>query len=62
MNIFARFSKNKVRDMENDLINLNHNRICRCRQCKKQRRKEIKVSCAFLFPLVGLMVLISALF
>ena len=62
MNIFARFSKNKVRAMENDVINLNHKRICNCRECKKQRRKDIKVSCAFLFPLIGLMALISALF
>ena len=59
MNIFARFSRNRVNPNDNIYIRQNHKRLCRCRNCRKERRKEIKVSCAFLFPLLGIMAILS---
>lgn len=61
MNIFARFHRNKVGTFD-DYPNIsNHKKICGCRQCRKYRRKEIKVSCAFLMPLVSIIAFIGAL-
>jgi len=61
MNIFARFSRNKVVSMDNISANTSHKKLCSCRRCKKQRRKELKISCAFLFPLFAIIAFLSAL-
>lgn len=60
MNIFARFHRNKVhpRDVISDP---NHKQLCICKQCKKYRKKELKVSCTFLMPLVAIIGMLSAL-
>ena len=59
MNIFARFSRNRVNPNDNIYIRQNHKRLCRCRNCRNVRKKEMKVSCAFLMPLIGLITILS---
>lgn len=59
MNIFARFSRNRVDPIDNVYIRENHKRLCKCRNCRNARKKEIKVSCAFLFPLLGIITVLS---
>ena len=62
MNIFARFHRNKVDSFENSRKITEHRKLCNCRICKKKRKKDLKVSCAFLMPLVGIMAIIASIF
>lgn len=60
MNIFARFHRNKVHPID-EISHPNHKQLCMCKQCKKYRKKEMKVSCGFLMPMVAIIGFISAL-
>lgn len=63
MNIFSRkFGKNRIGSLDDLTSNTNHRKFCRCRECKRNRKKESKVACAFLFPMIIFMAMLSALF
>ena len=61
MKIFSKLHRNKVGVFSDSRRTGNHKKMCGCRQCRKERKKEIKVSCAFLMPLFGIIAIISAI-